>query len=94
MSFPCFSYLEYSRLPPAVQEQYLDWCQNQFENEREMILFERQGGVQGLASRKAQEEVDWLQRITVWSYLHAYIPNNRGDHRFLSQEMFNKVKSN
>ncbi|QLL32221.1 hypothetical protein HG536_0C03900 [Torulaspora globosa] len=92
-TYPCLTYLEYSRLPPKLQDDYLNCCQAQFERERARILFERQGGLKGSAKRKAQQEVDWFKRTTTWSYLHAYIPLKRNDRLLTSQEMFNRVGS-
>ncbi|QLQ80479.1 hypothetical protein HG537_0D04790 [Torulaspora globosa] len=91
--YRCLTYLEYSKLPPKLQDHYLNYCQAQFELERARILFERQGGLKGSAKRKAQQEVDWFKRTTTWSYLHAYIPLKRTDRLLTSQEMFNQVGS-
>lgn len=89
----CLSYLEYRALPEPLQDEYLDWCQVQFECERARILYERQGGLKGLARKEAQQEVDWFQRVTTWSFLHAYIPMKRSDKHLNSQEMFNRVET-
>lgn len=87
----CLTYLEYNKLPQKIQDEYLDWCQTQFELERARINFERQGGLKGSARRKAQQEVDWFKRTTTWSYLHAYIPTKRRNVLLSRQEMFSEI---
>lgn len=90
--FSQITYLQYKRLPPAIQDQYLEWAQEQWEEQWAQIQFERQGGISGIAKKKAEQEVEWLERVTTWSYLHAYMP--RVKHRNSSKvnhPMYNSV---
>lgn len=89
--FGNLTYLEYCKLSPNIQDEYLDWSQWLFEIEWKRIQFERQGGIEGLAKKKAGQEVDYLNRVTTWSYLHAYIPQNRCSNKYkclIDSEMF------
>lgn len=92
--FPSLSYMQYSAMSPELQNDYLDWCQAQFEIEWARLQFERQGGINGLARKKAQQEVDWIERVTTWSYLQAYIPNDRQFKNFSSNSMYNHANAN
>ena len=75
--FSQITYMQYKSLPPEIQDEYLDWAQEQWEKQWAQLQFERQGGVSGIAKKKAEQEVQWLERVTTWSCLHAYIPRNR-----------------
>ncbi|AQZ11620.1 (ZYRO0G11176g) [Zygosaccharomyces parabailii] len=70
--FSRLTYMQYKKLPAKLQEEYLDWSQAQWEEQWAQLQFERQGGVSGMARKKAEEQVQWLERVTTWSYLHAY----------------------
>lgn len=84
------TYLEYCKLPSTLQDEYLTWNQKQFQIERERIQLERQGGVEGLAKKKGMQEVDFFNRVTTWSYLHAYTPQYKiKDKKSLIFDMFN-----
>lgn len=76
VKFPEVTYMQYKSLPPEIQDEYLEWAQTEWEKKWKQLEFERQGGISGIARDKAEQEVKWLERVTTWSYLHAYIPLN------------------
>lgn len=72
---------EFYDLPENVQDRYLTWSKEQFERERAQILFERAGGVPGIARTKAMTEIAWLETIMVWSWAPAHISSFRKTER-------------
>ncbi|GAV55836.1 hypothetical protein ZYGR_0AY02290 [Zygosaccharomyces rouxii] len=90
--FSQITYMQYKSLPPEIQDEYLEWAQREWEKQWAQLQFERQGGISGIAKKKAEQEVKWLERVTTWSYLHAYTPRVRcRKSSRVCQSMYNSV---
>ena len=75
---------DFHGLPANVQDMYLSWSKRQFEKERAAFLYEKAGGVTGLARMNALQELSSLEDSFGPSWIPAYRCNTRRSDRLMS----------